>query len=96
MKNTIGQGLLFIQNENLLVKVYTNSNYANSMVDRRSTSRYYTFLGSSVITWRRKKQKVVARFNAEDEVYAMAHGICEVIWVKRILEELKSLPRDSM
>ena len=96
MKNTIGQGLLFIQNENLLVKVYTNSNYANSMVDRRSTSRYYMFLGSSVITWRRKKQKVVARFNAEVEVYAMAHGICEVIWVKRILEELKSLPRDSI
>ena len=40
-------------------------------------------------TWRSKKQAVVARSSAEAEFRAMAHGICEGIWVKRVLVELK-------
>ena len=61
LKNTIGQGLLFTRNGDLSVEVYTDVDYASSVVDRRSTSGYCTFLGSSLITWRCKKQKVVAR-----------------------------------
>ena len=34
---------------------------------------------------------MVARSSAEAEFRAMVHGISEVIWVKRILGELKSL-----
>ena len=32
---------------------------------------------------------MVARSNAEAEFRAVVHGICEVIWIKRLLEELK-------
>ena len=39
---------------------------------------------------------MVARSSAEAEFHAMAHGICEVIWVKRILGELKSLPLEGI
>ena len=42
-----------------------------------------------MVTWRSKKQSVVARSSAEAEFRALAHGICEGIWIKRILEELK-------
>ena len=38
----------------------------------------------------------MARSSAEAEFRAIAHGICEVIWVKRILEELKSLPWEGI
>ena len=38
---------------------------------------------------RSKKQSVVARSSAEAEYRAMAHGICEAIWIKRLLEELR-------
>jgi hypothetical protein len=41
------------------------------------------------VTWRSKKQSVVARSSAEAEFRATALGICEVIWIKRILEDLK-------
>ena len=32
---------------------------------------------------------MVVRSSAEAEFRAVAHGICEVMWIKRILEELK-------
>lgn len=31
----------------------------------------------------------VARSSAEAEFFSVAHGFCEVLWVKRLLEELK-------
>ena len=36
-----------------------------------------------------KKQDVVAQSRAEAEFWAMAQGICELLWLKIILEDLK-------
>ena len=35
------------------------------MIDRRSTPKYYTFVGGNLVTWRSKKQPIVARSNVE-------------------------------
>ncbi|RVW24991.1 Retrovirus-related Pol polyprotein from transposon TNT 1-94 [Vitis vinifera] len=56
---------------------------------RRSTSRYCTFLRGNLVTWRSKKQNVVARSSAETEFRAMAQGVCELLWLKIALEDLK-------
>ncbi|RVX04556.1 Retrovirus-related Pol polyprotein from transposon TNT 1-94 [Vitis vinifera] len=45
--------------------------------------------GGNLVTWRSKKQSVVARSSAEAEFRAMAQGICEGIWLNRLLEELR-------
>ena len=37
-----------------------------------------------------KKQYVVAKSSAEAEYIAVAQGVCEVMWIKRMLEELKA------
>ena len=34
------------------------------MIDRRSTPKYYTFVGGNLVTWS-KKQPIVARSNVE-------------------------------
>ncbi|RDX85925.1 Copia protein, partial [Mucuna pruriens] len=60
-----------------------------SIVGRRSTSGYCMFLGGNLVTWRSKKQNVVARSSAEVEFRAMAQGICEGLWMKIILDDLK-------
>ncbi|RDX73133.1 putative mitochondrial protein, partial [Mucuna pruriens] len=39
----------------LSMKIYTDANYAGSVVDRRSTSGYSMFLGGNLVTWRSKK-----------------------------------------
>lgn len=41
------------------------------------------------MTWKSKKQSVVARSSAETEFRAMAQGICELLWLKIILEDLR-------
>lgn len=68
---------------------YTDADYAGSIVDRRFTSSYCTFIGGNLVTWRSKKQNVVARSSAEAEFRAMAQGVCELLWLKIILGDLK-------
>lgn len=41
------------------------------------------------MTWRSKKQNAVARSSAEVEFRSLAHGICEVLWLKKFLQKLK-------
>ena len=45
-----------------------------------------------MITWRCKKQEVAARSSVEAEFGAIAHGICELLWVKMILKVLWLMP----
>ena len=70
--------------------VFTDANWAGSVIDKRSTSRYCTFVGGNLVTWQSKKQSVVARSSAKAEFRVVAHGICEVLWIKQLLEELKA------
>jgi hypothetical protein len=88
LKGCPGRGLLYKSNGSLQVECYTDADWAGSLDDRRSTSGYCTFVGGNLVTWRSKKQNVVARSTAEAEFRAMAHGICEVLWLKIILLEL--------
>lgn len=37
-----------------------------------------------LVTWRSKKLTVVARRNIEAEYRAMTHGVCEIVWKKRL------------
>ena len=71
------------------MEAFTDSDYAGSDVDRRSTSRYCTYVWGNLVTWRSKKQNVVARSSAEAEYRSMANGVCELLWIKRVLGELK-------
>ncbi|KAJ7954402.1 Retrovirus-related Pol polyprotein from transposon TNT 1-94 [Quillaja saponaria] len=54
-----------------------------------STSGYCTFVGGNLVSWRSKKQTVVSRSSAEAEYRAMAHGTCELLWLKKLMEELR-------
>ena len=42
-----------------------------------------------MVTWRSKKQSVVAQSNAEAEFRALANQICEGLRLRRLLEDLK-------
>ncbi|RDX83657.1 hypothetical protein CR513_35392, partial [Mucuna pruriens] len=58
LKASLGKGLLFRREGKLSMKIYTDVDYARSVVDRRSTSEYCMFLGGNLVTWRSKKQNV--------------------------------------
>jgi hypothetical protein len=46
------------------------------------------FVGGNVVSWRSKKQHVVARSSAEAEYRAMASAACEMIWLRGLLADL--------
>ena len=67
---------------------YSDVDWAGSPTNRRSTSRYCVFIRGNLISWKSKKQDVVARSSAEAEYQAMALATCELIWLKHLLQEL--------
>ncbi|RVW66052.1 Retrovirus-related Pol polyprotein from transposon RE1 [Vitis vinifera] len=97
LKNAPGKGILFAKNVNhQSIEVYTDANWADAMDDRRSTSRYFTFVGGNLVTWKSKKQNVVARSSAEAEFRGMALGLCEALWLKLVLQDLGYLSRQPI
>ncbi|KAL4388179.1 hypothetical protein GQ457_09G023630 [Hibiscus cannabinus] len=88
LKFTPGFGLMFRKTSDRSVKVYTDSRWTGNLTDRKSTSGYCSFVWGNLVTWRSKNQVVVAWSSAESEYRAMALGICEGMWLKRLLAEL--------
>ena len=88
LKSTLGKGLMFRKSDRKCIEAYTDSDWAGSVIDIKSTSGYCTFVWGNLVTWRSKKQSVVARSSAEAEYRAMSYDICEEIWLKKVLFDL--------
>uniref|UniRef100_A0A2N9GP18 Reverse transcriptase Ty1/copia-type domain-containing protein n=1 Tax=Fagus sylvatica TaxID=28930 RepID=A0A2N9GP18_FAGSY len=54
------------------LKSAPDADWVGSITNRKSTSGYFTFVGGNLVTWRSKKQNVVARSSAEAEYRAMS------------------------
>ncbi|CAL1354242.1 unnamed protein product [Linum trigynum] len=65
-----------------------DTNWAGCPLTRRSTTRYFIQLGGSPISWRTKKQFIVARSSAEAEYRAMASTVSELFWLHWLLSDL--------
>jgi hypothetical protein len=91
LKSSPGKGLMFKSHGHINVEGYCDADWASSLDDRRSTSGYCVFVGGNLVSWRSKKQPVVSRSTAEAEYRAMSQGLCEILWVRNLLSELKVL-----
>ena len=88
LKSTPGQGIWMKNNNSNKVVGYSDADYAGSC-DRKSTTGFCTFVGGNLVTWKSKKQNVVARSSAEAEYRAMASTASELIWIKQLLSDMK-------
>ncbi|KAA0064804.1 Cysteine-rich RLK (receptor-like protein kinase) 8 [Cucumis melo var. makuwa] len=66
----------------------TTPDWTRSVVGRKSTSSYCTFVWGNLVTRRSKKQSIVARSRAEAKYRAMSSRICEEIWLQKVLSYL--------
>ncbi|XP_043808465.1 uncharacterized mitochondrial protein AtMg00810-like [Manihot esculenta] len=89
IKGAPGQGLLYEDKGHSQIVGYSDADWVGFPSDRRSTSGYCIMIGGNLISWKSKKQSVVARSSAEAEYRAMALATCELIWLKQLLQELK-------
>jgi Reverse transcriptase (RNA-dependent DNA polymerase) len=81
LKGCPGKGVLFSKKRHRRIEVYTDADWAGCLDDRKSTSGYCAFVGGNLVSWRSKKQNVVARSTAEAEYRAMSHGVSEGLWL---------------
>ena len=89
LKRAPREGLFFKKNPNREIMIYLDADWVGSPIDCRSTSGYCSYVWSNLVTWQSKKQTVLARSSTEAKFRALANGICEGMWIMRLLEELK-------
>ncbi|CAN6563085.1 unnamed protein product [Malus baccata var. baccata] len=82
LKSAPGKGVLYRKHGHLRIERFTDADWAGSV--------------GNLVTWRSKKQKVVSRSSAEAEFRGMAHGICELLWLRKLLEGLGFKPKETM
>jgi hypothetical protein len=88
IKGTLFHGLHFSAQSSLELRAYTNADLAGDPTDRRSITGYCFLLGSSLISWRSKKQSVVARSSIEAEYRALADATSELLWLCWLLADM--------
>ena len=89
LKGTPRKCLMFKKNAARDVEVYIDADYVGSMTDRQSTSGYCSYVWGILVTWRSKKQTIVSSSSAEAKLKSTTLEICEVIWLKMLLNELQ-------
>ncbi|XP_022751424.1 uncharacterized protein LOC111300070 [Durio zibethinus] len=88
VKGTSELGIWFKKNESSRLVGFTDSDWAGSHKDMKSTSGYVFFIGLNVFSWNSKKQGTVAQSTAEAEYIAAAAAVNQAIWLRKILMDL--------
>ena len=65
--------------------VFSNSDWADNVNDRTSTSVFIIYLGGTPLCWSLKKWKTIARSSTEVEFRAIAVAVSKLTWIQSIL-----------
>lgn len=89
VKGTMSYGLQLKKTSELSFYGYSDSDWAGSIEDMKSTSGYCFTLGSGMFSWCSKKQSVVAQSTAEAEFIAATAAANQVLWIRKLLMDLQ-------
>ena len=67
---------------------YSNIDWTEDPIDRRSITGYDFYLEDSLIFWRGKKQSVVSRSNTESEYRALVDATVELLWLRWLITDM--------
>lgn len=91
VKGNLNYGVNFMKVNELKLTGYTNSDWAGSAEDMKSTLGYFFTLGSSVFNWSSRKQETVAQPTAEVEYIAAATTISQALWLRKQMVDLNQM-----
>ena len=84
---------LFYPKQNILQAVaYSDANWRTYKMSSRSLTGYRVFLGNSLVFWKTKKQKTLAKSSAEAEYRAMSTTTSKLEWISYLLHDLHFTP----
>ncbi|CAI7849483.1 unnamed protein product [Closterium sp. NIES-54] len=72
----------------LYLSCFTDATWASDISDATSHGGYICCVGGSPMSWKSKKQGEIAHSSTESMYMALFHGVKEVVWMRRLLEEL--------
>ena len=88
LKGTLFHGLFYSTQSPLVLRAFSNANWAGDPTDRRSTIGYCFLLVSSLISWWSKKQAHVAHSSTEAEYRALTDTTSEPLWLRWLFKDL--------
>jgi hypothetical protein len=88
LKGTLFHGLYFSSQSPIQLHAYTDADWAGDLIDRRSTTGYCFLLDTSLISWRSKKQNVVAQYSTKTKYCALADTSTELLWLRWLLQDM--------
>jgi hypothetical protein len=94
VKGTVNYGVKFEKCQSFKLYGFSDSDWAGSLDDMRSTSGYCFNFGSGVFSWCSKKQEIVAQSTAEAEFIAATAAVNQALWLKKILSDLSMEERE--
>ncbi|KAF7130877.1 hypothetical protein RHSIM_Rhsim10G0166500 [Rhododendron simsii] len=89
LQGTKKLGIKYTKEKDSKLIGYTDSDWAGSIDDRKSTFGQVFCLGTKIISWSSKKQRTIALSSAEAEYIAATDAACEAIWLRRILSDME-------
>ncbi|CAI7857720.1 unnamed protein product [Closterium sp. NIES-53] len=72
----------------LYLSCFTDATWVSDISDALSHGGYICCVGGSPVSWKSKKQGETAHSSMESDYMALFHGVKEVVWMRRLLEEL--------
>ena len=88
IKGTLDYGLKFSYSDNFVLYGYSDSDWAGCVMSRKSTSGHVFRIGECTVSWRSKKQPVVALSSTEAEYVALCEAAQETTWLRHLLYDI--------
>jgi hypothetical protein len=85
LRQTLNLGLWYLKGVHFILIGYSDSDYADCKIDRKSTSSTCQLLGRSLVSWCFKKQNSVALSTAEAEYVSAGSCCAQLLWIKQTL-----------
>ncbi|CAI7857259.1 unnamed protein product [Closterium sp. NIES-53] len=88
VRQRLQRGAADLSKGEMLLTCYTDASFNSVKADGTSIGGYVCLFGGGAVSWRSKKQNKVGLSSSETEYMALHHGAKEVVWLRRLLEEI--------